>query len=200
MTRLRNPAESLAVAVLLALGLVHPGFAAAGALGFALAEIAAGLRGRAGPRWIPSTWPVGGDALTVIYDGHCRLCVGSVERLKRWATADRLRFVALQEPEAKALLPDKSDEELRGQMHVLEAGRAYAGAEGWFRLLHLAPLWMAWIAWITPRWVALPVYAWIARNRYRWFGKTCEEGGCAVHVTASGGRRSSTRSDSRDPS
>lgn len=200
MTRLRNPVETLAAAFLLALGAVHPAFAAGGALFFALAEIVAGLRGRAGPRWIPSAWPVGGDVLTVVYDGHCRLCVGSVERLKRWRSADRLRFVPLQEPEARALLPGLSGADLEGQMHVLDAGRAYAGADGWFRLLRLAPLWTAWVAWVTPRFVARPAYAWIARNRYRWFGRTCEEGSCALHVTASGGRRSSTRNDSRDPS
>ncbi len=200
MTRLRNPLETLAVAVLLALGPAHPAFAASGALLFALAEIAAGLRGRAGPRWCPSAWPVGGEALTVVYDGHCRLCVGSVDRLRRWRTADRLRFVPLQDSAARVLLPGKSDAELQGQMHVVDAGRVYAGAEGWFRLMRLAPLWTAWIAWVTPRFAARQVYARIARNRYRWFGRTCEEGTCALHATASGGKRSSTPNGNRDPS
>ena len=200
MTRLKNPLETLLVAALLAGGFAHPGFAAAGALLFAALEIAAGLRGVEGPRWCPAAWPLGGDPLAVVYDGHCRLCVGSVERLKRWATADRLRFVALQDPEAKVLLPGKSDAELQGEMHVVEAGRAYAGADGWYRLARFGPLWTAWVAWVTPRFLARPVYAWIARNRYRWFGRTCEEGNCAVHVTASGGRRSSSPNDNRGPS
>jgi predicted DCC family thiol-disulfide oxidoreductase YuxK len=200
MTRLRNPVETAVVLSLLALGLAHPGFAVAGALAFAALEIVAGLRGVRGPRWLPSAWPVDAPPLTVVYDGHCRLCVGTTDRLKRWASADRMTFVPLEDPRARALLPDRSDAELQGQMHVLEEGRVYAGADGWFRLMRRAPLWSAWIGRVTPRALARPVYGWIAKNRYRWFGRACEEGSCALHVTASGGRRSSTPNGSRDPS
>ena len=181
MTRLRNPAEALGVAALLALGAVRPAFAAAGAVLFAGLEIAAGLLRRPGPRWLPSVWPVDVPPMTVVYDGTCRLCVGSRKRLERWKSP--MTFLALQSPEAKALLPGKSEEELLGQMHVLEEGKVYGGAEGWFRIMRRAPLWSAWIAWITPLFLARPVYGWVARNRYKWFGRTCEgEGGtCAVH-------------------
>jgi predicted DCC family thiol-disulfide oxidoreductase YuxK len=181
MTRLRNPAEGLLVAALLALGAARPGFAAGGALLFAVLEIAAGLRRREGPRWLPSIWPVDVPPMTVVYDGTCRLCAASKKRLERWKAP--MTFVALQTPEAKTLLPGKSDEELLGQMHVLEEGKVYGGAEGWFRIMRRAPLWSAWIAWITPLFIARPVYGWVARNRYKWFGRTCEgEGGaCAVH-------------------
>ena len=178
MTRLRNPAEAALVAALLALGAVRPGFAAAGAVLFAVLEIAAGLRRREGPRWLPSVWPVGGAPLTVVYDATCRLCVGSKKRLERWKAP--MTFVAVQAPESKALLPGKTDEELLGQMHVLEEGQVYGGADGWFRIMRRAPLWSAWIAWVTPKVIARPVYRWIARNRYRWFGRSCEET-CAVH-------------------
>jgi predicted DCC family thiol-disulfide oxidoreductase YuxK len=118
---------------------------------------------------------------TVVYDGHCRLCVGSVEKMRRWPQAERLTFLPLQDPAAKALLPGKSDAELQGQMHVVEDGTVSAGADGWFRLMRFAPRRLRWLAWITPRFVARPLYAWVARNRYRWFGRTCDEGSCAVH-------------------
>ncbi|HEX7900098.1 MAG TPA: DUF393 domain-containing protein [Planctomycetota bacterium] len=181
MTRLRNPAETALVGALLALGFVHPGFAVAGAISFALLEILAGARGRTSPRWLPSIWPVDVPPMTVVYDGTCRLCVGSKNRLARWKSP--ITFVAVQSPETKALLPGKTDEELLGQMHVLEEGKVYAGAEGWMRIMRRAPLWSTWLAWITPLFIARPLYGWIARNRYRWFGRTCEgEGGtCAVH-------------------
>ena len=200
MTRLRNPAETALVAALLALGAVRPGFAAAGAVLFALLEIVAGARRRPGPRWLPSWWPVDAPPMTVVYDGTCRLCVGSKKRLERWTSP--FTFVPVQSPEAKALLPGKSEEDLLGQMHVLEEGKVYGGAEGWMRIMRRAPLWTSWIAWVTPLFLARPIYRWIARNRYKWFGKTCEgEGGtCAVHSTASGDRPSSTRSGSPGPS
>lgn len=199
MTRLRNPLEALLVAALLGLGAVDVRFAAAGALLFVACEIAAGIRGRKGPRWLPALWPVGDVPLTVIYDGTCNLCRGSKERLERWKTADRFRFVMLQSPETKALLPGMSEEALAGQMHVLEGAQVYGGADGWYRLMRYAPLWSAWLAWVTPRFVARPLYRWIARNRFHWFGRAeCAEGSCAIPGAAA--RRSSTPNDSRDPS
>jgi predicted DCC family thiol-disulfide oxidoreductase YuxK len=178
---MRNPAEAALVGALLALGLAHPGFAAAGAVLFALLEIAAGARRRTSPRWLPSWWPVDVPPMTVVYDGTCRLCVGSKKRLERWKSP--FTFVTVQSPEAKALLPGKSDEDLLGQMHVLEEGKVYAGAEGWRRILRRGPLWTAWLGWLMPLFIARPLYGWIARNRYKWFGRTCDtEGGtCAVH-------------------
>lgn len=119
--------------------------------------------------------------IAVVYDGHCRLCVGSVERMRRWPKAGELAFVPLQSPEAKALVPGKTEQQLAGEMHVVEDGRVTAGADGWFRLMRFAPLRLRWIAWILPRALARPLYAWVARNRYRWFGSTCAEGTCAVH-------------------
>jgi predicted DCC family thiol-disulfide oxidoreductase YuxK len=119
--------------------------------------------------------------LTVLYDGECRLCASSKARLERWKSADRLRFVPIQSPEARLLAPDVPEAELRGAMHVLEDGRVWSGADGWFRLMRLAPLRLRWIGWVTPRWIARPVYRWVARNRYQWFGKVgCAEGACAV--------------------
>jgi predicted DCC family thiol-disulfide oxidoreductase YuxK len=45
----------------------------------------------------------------------------------------------------------------------------------------LAPVWLAAVAWITPRFLARPIYRLIARHRYRWFGRVCEGGSCSVH-------------------
>lgn len=181
MTRMRNPAEAALVGSLLALGAVHPGFAGAGAALFGLLEIAAGLRRSPSPRWLPSWWPVDVPPMTIVYDGTCRLCVGSKKRLERWKSP--FTFVPVQSHEAKALLPGKSEEDLLGQTHVLVDGKVYGGAEGWRRIMRRGPLPAAWLGWVVPLFVARPVYAWIARNRYRWFGRTCEEDGgtCAVH-------------------
>ena len=181
--RIRNPVETAAVGALAlaAVALRRPEPALAAAALFAAAEVVAGLRGRPGPRWLPSRWPVDAPSLTILYDAHCRLCAGSRARLERWATADRLRFVDLQDPEAPALAPGKSPADLAGEMHVVEEGRVFGGADGWFRILRLAPLELAWLRW-APRGLAAAAYRLVARNRYRWFGRIdCDDGACEVH-------------------
>jgi predicted DCC family thiol-disulfide oxidoreductase YuxK len=178
---LANPIQTLLFAALVAAGLFRPESLAAAAAFFGLAEIVAGIRRSPGPRWLPGAWPRGSAPQIVLYDATCRLCVGSKARLERWKTSSALRFVPLQSPEARALVPGMKEEEYLGAMHVVEGGRVYSAHEAWFRLMRLAPLWLAWVAWGTPRFLARPLYAWIARRRYRWFGRVCEEGTCAVH-------------------
>jgi len=178
---LENRLETAILVALLAAGLMSPWATGAAALFFAACEIAAGLRRAPAPRWVPSAWPAVGTTMTVLYDSTCALCAGSKRRLESWRTASSLRFVAIQTPEAKALLPGIPEGQLLGAMHVIEDGRVTSGADGWFRIMRAAPLWMAWISWITPLFLARPVYRLIARNRYRWFGRVCEGGTCSIH-------------------
>jgi predicted DCC family thiol-disulfide oxidoreductase YuxK len=181
---LRNPWETAAVAVLAAGGVFSPWPLAAAALLFAALEIAAGLRKLEGPRWWPSLWPRSDATLTVLYDAHCVLCMRSKEKLEKWKTAPSLRFLTLQSPEARALLSGMDEKRYMGAMHVVEDGKVASAHEGWFRIMTRAPLPLALLAWMTPTFVARPIYAWIARNRYRWFGKICEGGTCQVHPRA----------------
>ncbi|HVR86107.1 MAG TPA: DCC1-like thiol-disulfide oxidoreductase family protein [Planctomycetota bacterium] len=181
---LRNPWETVAVATLAAAGVFSPYALAAAALLFAALEIAAGLRNLEGPRWWPSLWPRGGATVTVLYDSHCVLCSRSKEKLERWRTAPLMRFLPLESPEARALVPDMEEKRYQGAMHVIEEGRITSGHEGWYRLMKLAPLPLALLARMTPTFVARPLYAAVARNRYRWFGKLCEGSTCQVHVKA----------------
>lgn len=178
---LANPLQAAVFAALVAAGLVRPEALAAAAAFFGLAEIAAGIRGSPGPRWLPGAWPRPGGTLTILYDATCRLCLGSKARLERWKTASAMRFVPLQSPEARALVPGLKEEDYFGAMHVVEDAVVYSAHEGWYRIMRLAPLWLAWVAWITPRFLARPLYAAVARRRYRWFGRVCEEGTCSVH-------------------
>ena len=180
---LSNPWQTLALAALLVAGRLAPWWFAAATLFFAACEIEAGLRRRTGRRWIPSEWPAPEAPLTILYDGTCALCVGSKKKLESWPTAGSMRLVAIQSPEVRTLAPGLSEQQLYGAMHVLENGKIRSGADGWYRIMRLAPLTMAWIAWITPLALARPVYGLIARNRYRWFGRVCEEGGtCSLHA------------------
>lgn len=119
--------------------------------------------------------------LTVLYDGTCVLCGRSKAKLETWRRAGEFRFLALQSPEARALLPGMDEASYMGAMHVVEDGKVYSAHEGWFRIMRLAPLHLRFLAALTPRWFARPMYAWVARNRYKWFGKVCEGGTCQVH-------------------
>ncbi len=184
---LRNPWETALVAALAVAGIYSPAAVAAAAVLFALLEIAAGIRKLEGPRWWPSLWPRGAAPVTILYDGHCVLCTRSKEQLGRWRTAAAMRFLPLQSPEARALVPDMDESRYQGAMHVIEEGRVYSAHEGWFRIMRLGPLPLALLAAATPTFIARPVYAWVARHRYRWFGKVCEGGTCQVH--SEGNRR-----------
>jgi predicted DCC family thiol-disulfide oxidoreductase YuxK len=178
---LRNPWETAAVGAL-ALGAVATPYAlAAAALLFAALEIVAGIRKLEGPRWWPALWPRGSRPVTVLYDGHCVLCTRSKEKLERWRTAPSMRFLPLQSPEARALVPDMDEKRYQGAMHVLEDGKVYSAHEGWYRLMRLAPLPLALLASLTPAIIAGPIYAGVARNRYRWFGTICEGSSCQIH-------------------
>lgn len=181
---LRNPWETAAVAALALGGRFSPWALGAAGVLFAALEIAAGIRRQEGPRWWPSLWPRVEHPLAILYDGTCVLCRRSKERLETWPTAASMRFLALQSPEARALVPGMDEKAYLGAMHVVVDGRVYSAHEGWFRIMRLAPLPLALGAALTPRWFAKPVYAWIARNRYRWFGKVCEGGTCQVHPRA----------------
>jgi predicted DCC family thiol-disulfide oxidoreductase YuxK len=181
---LRNPWETVAVAALAVTGVFFPAAVAAAAVLFSALEITAGLRKAEGPRWWPSLWPCDAAPVTVLYDGHCVLCTRSKAKLERWRTAPAMRFLPLESPEARALVPGMEEQRYQGAMHVVEEGKIYSAHEGWFRLMKLAPLPLGLLAGMMPAFLARPLYAWVARNRYRWFGKLCEAGTCRVHVKA----------------
>jgi predicted DCC family thiol-disulfide oxidoreductase YuxK len=181
---LRNPWETAAVAALAAAGVLSPFALASAAVLFAALEIVAGCRKEEGPRWWPSLWPHPERTVTVLYDATCVLCMRSKERLERWPTAASMRFLALQSPEARALVPGMDEKDYMGAMHVVEEGRVFSAHDGWFRIMRLSALPLALGAELLPAWVAKPLYAWVARNRYRWFGKVCEGGTCQVHPKA----------------
>jgi predicted DCC family thiol-disulfide oxidoreductase YuxK len=179
--RLRNPWQTAAVAALAVAGIFTPYALATAAFLFAALEIVAGIRKSEGPRWWPSWWPREAAGITILYDSHCVLCTRSKAKLETWRTAGSMRFLALQSPEARSLLPGMDEKQYMGAMHVVEEGQVYSAHEGWYRIMRLAPLPMALGAALLPSRLARPIYAWVARNRYRWFGRVCEGGSCQIH-------------------
>jgi predicted DCC family thiol-disulfide oxidoreductase YuxK len=123
--------------------------------------------------------------VTALYDGHCQLCRGSVDRVRRWDRAGKIEFVDLHDPSAAARFPHvKREEALRWMQAVDGEGRIFSGADAWARMGMRLPGWklVAWVLLVPGiRWAAGRIYQWIARNRYRWNKEACADGSCAIH-------------------
>jgi predicted DCC family thiol-disulfide oxidoreductase YuxK len=126
------------------------------------------------------------EADVVIYDGHCRICIGQVARLARWDTRQRLAFLSLHDGEVYRRWPDLKHEDLMREMYVVDRrGRRHRGAAAFRylstrlpRLYPLAPL----LHLPGTLWLWQWCYQQVARRRYR-YGRTddCPDGACAVH-------------------
>lgn len=121
----------------------------------------------------------------VIYDGACRFCTASAQRLARADRRKRLAFLSLHDAEVARRWPDLTRAELMRDMYVVTpGGRRYRGAEaiGYLstRLASLA--WMApflHIPGLMPVWQR--VYRTFAGRRYR-LGRveSCDDGTCRL--------------------
>jgi predicted DCC family thiol-disulfide oxidoreductase YuxK len=113
---------------------------------------------------------------TVLFDGHCPICLASVRRLKRWDTRGALVFLAAQDPSVPRDFSQLSREALVESLHLVgPGGEVWQGAEALEVLVNLLPgLSRARFLFRVPlvRPVARRVYRWIARNRYRF---SCEK-------------------------
>ena len=127
-------------------------------------------------------------ANVVIYDGHCKFCTASVQKLARWDSASRkLAFLSLHDPEVQNRFPQLSYDQLMQEMYLVDHhGKIHRGAEAFRylttrlpRLYLLAPLMH------IP--FSLPFWSWayrqIARRRYSIMGKTtaCDGDACRIH-------------------
>ncbi|MEM7052563.1 MAG: DCC1-like thiol-disulfide oxidoreductase family protein [Acidobacteriota bacterium] len=114
----------------------------------------------------------------ILFDGHCHLCDGTVDRLLSLDRRRRLTFAPLQGSTAddlrqRGLLPDGVDSVILVEdgERVSTYSDAVLGA-----LVGLGGLWRgATLFRLLPRFLRDPLYRWVARNRYRWFGRrdTC---------------------------
>ncbi len=118
------------------------------------------------------------QAITIVFDGLCHLCSGSMAWIARRVDA-RVRFVPVQSDEGaealkavglNALDPEsflvvKDGQCLQKSTAVIAALNVVGG--GW----KMAALLLG----MLPRSIADRIYDWVAANRYKWFGKraTC---------------------------
>ena len=133
-----------------------------------------------------------GEQLTVLYDGNCRLCMATVERLRGIGSRASLRFISLQELDgrdapAMPAIGDIPQERLMERMHAIDGeGRVYAGSDAVVRILRTVP-YFGFAGWLyrLPGMSRLgdAVYRYVARRRYDWFGRTdegCSSGSCEL--------------------
>ena len=113
--------------------------------------------------------------LTVLYDGVCRLCNGSVTFIIRRDPATRIRFAAMQSKVGQALLArhglPPSDYQ---SFVVLDADRVLLRSDAALRIAgELVAPWplLGRLGRVVPRRLRDGLYDLVARHRYRWFGR-----------------------------
>lgn len=130
---------------------------------------------------MPTTTP--GPVL--LFDGHCNLCSGAVDRVLRLERDASVRFASLQSEAGRALLTARvGDREAQrlcegasgapGSMVLVADDRVLTESTAALRLARYlrAPYrWLRFLA-VFPRPLRDLVYRFIARNRYRWFGRS----------------------------
>jgi predicted DCC family thiol-disulfide oxidoreductase YuxK len=126
--------------------------------------------------------------LTILFDGNCGLCRGSVVRLRRMDPQHRVETLDLHDPSVASRFPQIHPDEAMRLMQAVDAkGRVYSGADAWARAGLALPGWklVAWLLLVPGiHFVAQRVYGWVARNRYRWNRQACEGGTCALHMNS----------------
>ena len=107
----------------------------------------------------------------LLYDSDCGFCRWSVDRVLAWDRRNRLRAVALQDPEADRLLPGIDPETKMGSWHLVLNGRVYSAGAVVPPLLRLLPGGRA-LAAVSGAFPGTTerTYRWVSRNRDR-FGR-----------------------------
>ncbi|MDX2267394.1 MAG: DCC1-like thiol-disulfide oxidoreductase family protein [Bryobacter sp.] len=125
----------------------------------------------------------GEQKLTLLFDGHCRFCIGQMRLLKMVDVFGQLRFLSLHDEQARELAPSFSHDELMQQMVAVSPSGQAAGGAAAVRTLsrHLPMLWI--LAPLLHFPGSLPLWAWayrqVAESRYRIAGMVCEDGTCS---------------------
>jgi predicted DCC family thiol-disulfide oxidoreductase YuxK len=122
--------------------------------------------------------PVTESPVTIVYDGVCRLCSGSVAWIAQ-RVDHRVRFVPAQSGEGATALKAAGLNALDPESFlVVQGGQSLQKSRAVIAVLHVVGgVWKtaALLLRLLPRPAADQIYGWIAINRYRWFGKrtTC---------------------------
>jgi predicted DCC family thiol-disulfide oxidoreductase YuxK len=112
---------------------------------------------------------------TILFDGVCNLCNGSVQFILKRDPQARFRFASLQSEAGRRLVTEQGlDPEVLNSVILIEDGRVYRESTAALRIArHMAGAWkLLRVFVLIPRPIRDVAYRLIARNRYRWFGKS----------------------------
>ena len=111
---------------------------------------------------------------TVLFDGVCNLCNGTVQFIIKNDTRQLFRFAALQSEKGEALLAmhGLQQPEIDSVVLIID-DKAWTKSDAALRIArNLGGLWpLCFVAVIIPKRWRDHIYDYIARNRYKWFGK-----------------------------
>jgi predicted DCC family thiol-disulfide oxidoreductase YuxK len=109
----------------------------------------------------------------VLIDGVCVLCSRSYRFVRARDRDRRFRFLAIQQPEGRAIASRHGiDPDQPATFILVEGDVAHVRSEAVLRILGRLPRWR-WtqVLRIVPRGWLDRVYDHVARNRYHWFGR-----------------------------
>ena len=116
---------------------------------------------------------------TLLFDGVCNLCNGSVQWVIRHDAAKRFRFASLQSDAARVLLARHELPPATAATAAMDTVVLVDGDRLWVKssaALEVARRigggwWLLSLFRVVPRPLRDLVYDFVARNRYRWFGR-----------------------------
>lgn len=114
-------------------------------------------------------------APTILFDGVCNLCNGSVQFILKRDPEARFRFASLQSESGRRLVAENGlDPDVLSSVILLEDGKVYRESAAALRIArHMSGAWkLLRVFVLIPRPIRDALYRMIARNRYRWFGKS----------------------------
>ncbi len=113
------------------------------------------------------------ETIAVLFDGHCALCNGVVDRLLRWDRHARLRLAPLQSRAGQRLLREHGlDPARRDTLVVIAGGRVLLRSDAALAIAARLPAPWSWLRAlrVLPRHARDRLYGAVARRRERWFG------------------------------
>lgn len=115
------------------------------------------------------------QAPTILFDGVCNLCNGSIQFILKRDPRARFRFASLQSESGRRLVTENGlDPDVLSSVILIEDGKVYRESTAALRIArHMSGAWkLLRVFVLIPRPIRDAVYRMIARNRYRWFGKS----------------------------
>lgn len=110
---------------------------------------------------------------TILFDGVCNLCNGSVNWVIDHDKKNLFHFTALQSAFAKKRLQEIGHADYMDSIVLDDDGQIFTESDAVIRILkHLGGVYsLAVIFLIVPKFIRDFFYRVIAKNRYKWFGK-----------------------------